>query len=179
MAPRSGYPRTCQSPTEKIVLVRQSVRTRGQFERCAIVATTFLLASCGASDSLVDRLPIEVGDAALHNKINYIELKAGDDLDAMKAFYGDAFGWTFQEWGADYVSFEGAGLDGGFERGTPNTAPGGALVILYSDDLDSSLAAVEQAGGRITTAPFDFPGGRRFHFADPAGNELAVWIKQE
>ncbi|MBL4848113.1 MAG: VOC family protein [Planctomycetes bacterium] len=112
-----------------------------------------------------------------HNHIDYIEFPC-TDFDAMKAFYGAAFGWTFQDWGPTYVAFEGAGLEGGFRK--EDTAPprGGAMVILYSTDLDASQASVEAAGGE-TTSHHEFPGGRRFQFLDPTGNELAVWIKAE
>ena len=114
-------------------------------------------------------------DAAVdtHHKISYLELAAAN-LDAVKAFYAAVFGWTFQDWGPDYASFHGAGLDGGFAR-SDKAADGGPLVILYSADLEASAAAVEAAGGAIVQAAFEFPGGRRFHFRDPAGNELAVW----
>ncbi len=108
-----------------------------------------------------------------HHQINYVELPA-TDIGAAKRFYGDAFGWTFQDWGPEYVSFSGGGLDGGFTSDAPVGA-GGALVVLYSDELESSLDAVVAAGGTITRPIFSFPGGRRFHFADPNGLELAVW----
>lgn len=108
-------------------------------------------------------------------KIDYVELPA-TDMAAMKAFYGAAFGWTFEDWGTDYTAFSNAGLEGGFR---PSDAPpprGGALVILYADDLAAAERAVAEAGGQITDR-HDFPGGRRFHFTDPSGNELAVWTK--
>ena len=94
----------------------------------------------------------------------------------MKAFYGKAFGWTFQDWGETYVAIHGAGVEGGFDQ-TSNRNPSdqGALVILYSDDLIASEGAVIEAGGTLSVPAYDFPGGRRFHFKDPSGNELAVW----
>lgn len=110
---------------------------------------------------------------AEHHKINYIELPA-TDVDATKDFYATVFGWTFQDWGPSYVSFAGAGIDGGFDATTP-LGMGGALVILYSSDLEASLDSVSRAGGTISRPIFSFPGGRRFHFYDPNGNELAVW----
>ncbi len=144
---------------------------------CAAAAAAALgLVGCGGAGGIVERLPVETGDAVAHHKINYVELKASD-VAAMKDFYGAAFGWTFVDYGPDYASFEGAGLDGGFERVDGARAGGGTLVILYSDDLEASRKAVTDAGGVISTEPFDFPGGRRFHFTDPAGNELAVWTK--
>ena len=108
-----------------------------------------------------------------NNHINYIELKARD-LEAVKEFYGKAFGWTFTDYGPDYVAFADAGLDGGFER---SDAPvtNGALVILYHDNLEAAKEEVIRSGGKISADIFSFPGGRRFHFIDPAGNELAVW----
>ena len=112
--------------------------------------------------------------------INYLELPAAD-LAAVKRFYGDAFGWRFKDWGPDYVSFEGAGIDGGF-RGDgavrPATPGTGVLVVIYANDLEETLRRVESAGAAIVRPIFSFPGGRRFHFRDPAGNELAVWSEQ-
>ena len=113
----------------------------------------------------------------VHHRLNYIELPA-PDLAAAKAFYGAVFGWAFTDWGDAYVEFTGAGVSGGFDAaGTPN-AGGGTVVMVYSDDLPATEAAVRGAGGTITEPAFDFPGGRRFHFADPAGNELAVWTSR-
>ena len=111
-----------------------------------------------------------------NNHIDYIEF-AAEDLTVVKTFYGEAFGWTFEDWGPAYVSFSGAGLEGGF-RGGEAPVPGGALVILYADDLEASEARVVAGGGTITDRE-EFPGGRRFHFRDPAGNALAVWTKAE
>lgn len=112
------------------------------------------------------------------NGIDYIELPAAD-IPAAKQFYGRAFGWTFTDYGPDYASFHGAGIDGGL-RGEPERPPrGGALVILYAADLEAAEARVTQAGGEIVQPIFAFPGGRRFHFLDPAGNELAVWSDAE
>lgn len=112
----------------------------------------------------------------VHHTINYIEMPSSD-IEATKAFYGAAFGWTFQDWGPDYVSFSGAGVEGGFEHDADGRQPSadGALVILYSEDLAASENAVTSAGGTISRPAFSFPGGRRFHFLDPSGNELGVW----
>ncbi len=109
-----------------------------------------------------------------NNRIDYVEL-AADDLAAFKKFYGEAFEWTFQDWGPDYVSFEGAGLDGG-ARGGERPTPGSTIVILYADDLGAAETRVVKGGG-VVTAHHEFPGGRRFHFTDPCGNTLAVWTK--
>jgi predicted enzyme related to lactoylglutathione lyase len=109
-------------------------------------------------------------------RINYIELPAAD-LDAVKAFYAKAFGWTFTDYGPDYAAFNDGGFDGGFFRAPlrSQTANGAALVVIYADDLEATSATVAASGGSILKPIFAFPGGRRFHFADPAGNELAVW----
>lgn len=111
-----------------------------------------------------------------NNHIDYVEFSAAD-LGAVKAFYAKAFGWEFQDWGEEYVSFSSAGLDGGFHRGTP-PATAGVLVILYADDLEQSEKNVVAAGGEVIER-HEFPGGRRFHFRDPAGNILGVWTKFE
>jgi len=110
-----------------------------------------------------------------HHAIDYIEFTVRD-MAAAKRFYGQAFGWTFNEYGPDYAGINGpAGREmGGLRRDDVATA-GGPLVVLYSDDLEKTLAAVRAGGGRILQEPYSFPGGRRFHFADPSGNELAVW----
>ena len=111
-------------------------------------------------------------------KINYVELPARD-LKAVKQFYGAAFGWTFVDYGPEYVAIENAGLDGGFYQSdlVSNTDYGSVLVVLYSDALESTLKKVRDHGGVINKEIFSFPGGRRFHFRDPNGNELAVWTK--
>ena len=111
-----------------------------------------------------------------HEKINYIEFPA-TDLAASKAFFARVFGWSFTDYGPEYSAFGNAGLDGGLFKSplVATTAHGSALVILYSEDLEGTLARVEEAGGSIVKAVFSFPGGRRFHFCDPSGNELAVW----
>ena len=111
--------------------------------------------------------------AHTHHGIDYIELVVGD-LARSKAFYGGAFGFTFTDYGPAYTAFTDGRIEGGFStEGAPK--PGGPLVILYSEDLRASQAAVTKAGARIVKEPFEFPGGRRFHFADPDGYELAVW----
>jgi uncharacterized protein len=110
-----------------------------------------------------------------HNTLNYIEFPA-PDLAAVKKFYGDAFGWKFTDFGPSYTSFklEDAGLDGGFTEGKV-AGECGPLIILYSEDLAASQKKVEECGGKIVKPIFAFPGGKRFHFTDPAGNCLSVW----
>ncbi len=110
-----------------------------------------------------------------HHSINYIEFPLRDS-EATKAFYASVFGWSFQDYGPDYIAFAGAGVDGGFDRHASLGAPGsGVLVVLYSDDLEATRAVVQGAGATISKEIFSFPGGRRFHFVDPNGVELAVW----
>lgn len=111
-----------------------------------------------------------------NNHFDYVEF-AAQDLGAVKAFYEAAFGWTFQDWGPDYVSFSGSGLEGGV-RGGERPVAGSTLVILYADDLEESEKRVTAAGGEIIER-HDFPGGRRFHFRDPAGNVFGVWTVAE
>ena len=107
-------------------------------------------------------------------KLDYLELPAaGGTLDSVKAFYSAAFSWSFTDYGPTYSAFD-EGLDGGFQADAAE-APAKPLPVLYSENLDDTLAAVESAGGKIVKPIFSFPGGRRFHFTDPAGNELAVW----
>ena len=111
-----------------------------------------------------------------HHAIDYVELAVADVARA-SLFYADAFGWSFNDYGPAYAGIrapDGDGEVGGLNASGP-PRPGGPLVLLWSDDLDATLTAVEQAGGRVVTPPFEFPGGRRFHFADPDGNELGAW----
>jgi hypothetical protein len=115
-----------------------------------------------------------------HGKINYVEYPA-KDLAATKIFFADAFGWSFTDYGPDYAAFSGEGLDGGFFRADLAAAAekGSALIVFYSKTLEETLARVQKAGGVIKKPIFAFPGGRRFHFTEPSGNELAVWSDVE
>jgi predicted enzyme related to lactoylglutathione lyase len=108
----------------------------------------------------------------MKSPIAYIELPS-ENVAASKEFYGSLFGWVFQDWGPEYASFSDAGVEGGFNGGGDHRTQG-PLVILESGDLEATLAKVEAAGGRITMPIFSFPGGRRFHFKDPSGQELGV-----
>ena len=113
-------------------------------------------------------------DRSEHDRrIDYVELLA-TDLDRVKAFYGEVFGWEFTDYGPEYTAFRDGRLDGGFAKADEVTT-GGPLVVLYAVDLEAVEAVVREHGGRIVREIFSFPGGRRFHFADPVGNELAVW----
>ena len=111
-----------------------------------------------------------------HEKINYVEFPSRD-LDLTKAFFSTVFGWSFADYGPDYSAFANQGLNGGFYKSeqVASTAQGSALIVFYSNQLEQTQAKVTSAGGTITKPTFDFPGGRRFHFADPNGNEYAVW----
>jgi predicted enzyme related to lactoylglutathione lyase len=113
----------------------------------------------------------------VHHSIDYIELSVNDVAEA-KRFYGAAFGWEFTDYGPDYAGIQGVGREAGGLRKNPGGQGGHPLVVLYSNNLDATLAGVNEAGGRIVKDPISFPGGRRFHFADPSGNELAVWSEK-
>ena len=110
-----------------------------------------------------------------HHGIDYIEISVSD-IEQAKTFYRTAFDWTFNDYGPTYAGIikEGGGESGGLAQ-SDTVTQGGPLVVLYSKDLEATLAGVKAAGGTIVKEPFDFPGGRRFHFSDPSGNELAVW----
>jgi predicted enzyme related to lactoylglutathione lyase len=103
-------------------------------------------------------------------KLDYLEMPGGD-LGTTKTFYAEAFGWQFIDYGPTYAAFN-EGLDGGFDSDEATAKP---LPVLYAHDLEAMSTKVTAAGGEIVMPIFAFPGGRRFHFRDPAGNELAVW----
>jgi hypothetical protein len=111
-----------------------------------------------------------------HEHVTYIEFSS-TDIERTKKFYVAVFGWSFQDWGAEYISFKGAGIDGGFAKSEPHEDPVkfAPLVVLYSADLKATESAILAAGGGIVVPTFEFPGGRRFHFSDGVGNVLAVW----
>lgn len=115
-----------------------------------------------------------MSQADQHHRIDYIEFPA-TDLDATKRFYGNVFGWVFQDWGPDYASFQDGRMNGGFWTESKPQSGAGPLVVLYSANLEQTLKAVEAAGAKVVKPIFNFPGGRRFGFLDPNGNELAVW----
>jgi hypothetical protein len=106
--------------------------------------------------------------------INYIEFSCRR-IAVIKDFYSNAFGWAFTDYGDDYTAFEDGALSGGFHRNSAAAAGGNPLVVLYTKDLEGVKDKVVSAGGTVTVDIFSFPGGRRFHFADPDGNVLAVW----
>ena len=112
----------------------------------------------------------------VHEKMNYVEFPA-KDLEATKTFFTMAFGWSFTDYGPEYTAFSDEGLDGGFFRADLSSSAknGSALIVFYSSDLEQTQSKVEEAGGEILQPIYSFPGGRRFHFADPSHNEFAVW----
>ena len=116
----------------------------------------------------------------VHEKINYVEFPARD-IEATKAFFRKAFGWSFVDYGPDYAAFSDEGLDGGFFRADLSSSAknGSALIVFYSKDLSQTQAKIEEAGGTILQPIYSFPGGRRFHFSDPGDNEFAVWSDKE
>ncbi len=111
-----------------------------------------------------------------HEKINYVEYPAFDLL-ATKAFFTEVFGWSFVDYGPNYTAFSNEGLDGGFYKSELKSISesGSALLVFYSSNLEQTLEKVKAGGGSIAQEIFSFPGGRRFHFLEPSGNELAVW----
>ena len=111
-----------------------------------------------------------------HEKINYVEFPARD-IEAVKVFFAAVFGWSFADYGPEYTAFSDQGLDGGFFKSelSASVGQGSALIVFYSEDLDKTQAKIEASGGLIIKPTFLFPGGRRFHFADPNSNEYAVW----
>ena len=114
-----------------------------------------------------------------HEKLNYVEFSACN-LDGTKSFFAAVFGWEFTDYGPEYTAFSNQGLNGGFYKAelSSKTATGGALLVFYSSDIETTLAKVTSNGGTIVKPIFEFPGGCRFHFAEPSGNEFAVWSEQ-
>ncbi len=113
-------------------------------------------------------------DATNNYRMDYIEFPAAD-IATTKKFYGQVFGWKFEDYGPNYISFYDGRIAGGFTKDAKVAPASGVLVVLYASDLEGTEAKVKAAGGRISKPIFSFPGGRRFHFTDPNGNELAVW----
>ncbi|HYT99077.1 MAG TPA: VOC family protein [Gemmatimonadales bacterium] len=106
-------------------------------------------------------------------QVDYIEFGA-TDIGRTKQFYQQVFGWRFEDYGPDYTSFQDGRLSGGFTKDAP-VRPANPLVVIYAARLEDVEAKLKQAGGKIVRTTYAFPGGRRFHFTDPSGNELAVW----
>ncbi|RBW66660.1 VOC family protein [Vibrionales bacterium C3R12] len=112
----------------------------------------------------------------VHEKLNYVEFGA-KDLAATKAFFSSVFDWSFVDYGPEYAAFSNQGLDGGFFKSDAcsQTSTGGALLVFYSADISATESKVLKYGGAVVRPIFDFPGGCRFHFVEPSGNEFAVW----
>ena len=115
-----------------------------------------------------------------HEKLNYVELPACD-LTATKSFFTNVFNWQFTDYGPEYTAFSGQGLDGGFFKAPLEslTQHGAALLVFYSNDIHATYKKVAQYGGKIVKPIFEFPGGCRFHFTEPSGNEFAVWSEKQ
>ena len=111
-----------------------------------------------------------------HGKISYVEFPT-TDLTTTKQFFQSVFGWSFKDYGPEYASFSSQGLDGGFYQSELRslTDNGAALIVIYSESIEATQTKIERSGGKIVKPLFSFPGGRRFHFCEPGGNELAVW----
>ena len=111
---------------------------------------------------------------SMENRIDYVEIPV-TDLNKARDFFTALFGWTFQEWGDDYMSFNDGRIAGGFRRATEPAPATGVLVVFFSADLERDLDRVQELGATISEPIFSFPGGRRFHFVDPTGTEFAIW----
>ena len=126
-----------------------------------------------SADDRSEEMEASVDQENRENQIDYIEYNT-TDMAATKKFYSAVFGWRFTDYGPDYTSFEDGRLAGGFTA-TDAVGTGGPLVVIYATDLAAVEAKVKENGGSVVKATFNFPGGKRFHFADPSGNVLAVW----
>jgi uncharacterized protein len=140
--------------------------------RSIFIAVILLAATIAAAQEE----PKIVDNKQNNGRIDYIEFPA-TDVAKTKAFYQQVFGWKFTDYGPDYTSFEDGRLSGGFTK-EGKVVRGGPLVVLYASDLAATEKKVRDAGGIIVKEAFSFPGGRRFHFTDPSGNELAVWSEK-
>jgi predicted enzyme related to lactoylglutathione lyase len=108
------------------------------------------------------------------NRIDYVEIPV-NDLKKSRAFLEAMFGWSFKEWGDEYMSFNDGRLNGGIRLESEAAPVNGVLLVFYSDDLERDVERVRELGGTISQEIFSFPGGRRFHFIDPVGTEYAIW----
>jgi len=111
-------------------------------------------------------------------RIDYVEIPV-TDLEKAQTFLHELFGWEFQEWGTDYYSFSDGRLDGGLRREAGPAAGSGVLLVFYSENLERDYERVKELGATISQEIFEFPGGRRFHFVEPAGTEFAIWASAE
>ncbi len=117
-----------------------------------------------------------MSQAEQDRRIDYVEFPT-TDIEETKKFYSEVFGWEFTDYGPHYTSFTDGRMAGGFSV-TTEVPAGGPLVVLYSTNLPEIEDRITEGGGRIVKDIFEFPGGRRFHFTDPGGNELAVWSEK-
>jgi len=108
------------------------------------------------------------------NRVDYVEIPV-TDLDRVRDFFSSLFGWSFQQWGDDYMSFSDGRISGGFRRSTEPAPSTGVLLVFFSENLERDVERVQELGGTISQSIFSFPGGRRFHFVDPVGTEYAIW----
>ncbi|MDJ0699374.1 MAG: VOC family protein [Woeseiaceae bacterium] len=111
-------------------------------------------------------------------RIDYIEIPSTNPAET-RAFFSALFDWHFEEWGPDYLSFNDGRLDGGIRRSEEPAPANGVLIVFYSEDLERDVERVVELGATISQEIFSFPGGRRFHFIDPVGNEYAIWSSDE
>ncbi len=111
------------------------------------------------------------------NRIDYVEIPV-TDLKKTRKFFASLFGWSFQEWGDEYMSFNDGHMDGGFRRAEEPAPSTGVLVVFYSENLERDVVRVKELGASISQDIFAFPGGRRFHFVDPVGTEYAIWSEK-
>src|SRR5438105_14056204 len=113
---------------------------------------------------------------SLPNTIDYVEIPSRN-LAATKKFFAALFGWSFHDYGPDYSAFDDGRMAGGFftSEKTAGVDSGGVLVVFYHPDLVKVLAEVKELGGELVREIFGFPGGRRSHFREPGGGELAIW----
>jgi hypothetical protein len=114
-----------------------------------------------------------MGQADQDRRVDYVEFGA-TDIERTRRFYERVFGWRFEDYGPDYTSFQDGRLSGGFTRDAP-VRPANPLVVIYATQLEEMEAKIRSEGGQVVRPTYEFPGGRRFHFRDPSGNELAVW----
>jgi hypothetical protein len=119
---------------------------------------------------------MSIDNAQNNLRVDYIEFPA-TDMAETKGFYSAVFGWKFEDYGPEYMSFHDGRLSGGFFKAGSGVS--GPLVVIYAADLEAVEESIKAAGGRIMKETFSFPGGRRFHFTDPSGNELAVWSDRD
>ena len=151
---------------------------------CALMCSMLAFLACGEGPgSGRDIRSDEISESAKGDKlmsqaeqdrrVDYIEFLT-TDIEETRRFYSEVFGWEFTDYGPDYTSFTDGRLAGGFSA-APEVLAGGPLVVVYSTNLEEIQALVTENGGKIVREIFEFPGGRRFHFTDPSGNELSVW----